>query len=67
VGRWTDFSGAFTHLHSGLPVDDRRVVLTALLAGATNLGLTRMAEACAIVSYRRLAWTAGWHLREETR
>lgn len=66
VDRWTDFGGAFTHLHSGLPADDRRVVLTAVLADATNLGLTRMAEACAIASYRQLAWTAGWHLREET-
>src|SRR6516225_8175003 len=44
VDRWTGFSGAFTHLQSGAPADDRRVVLTAVLADATNLGLTRMAE-----------------------
>ena len=66
VDRWTGFSDAFTHLHTGLPADDARVVLTAVLADATNLGLTRMAEACNITSYRHLAWTAGWHLREET-
>jgi TnpA family transposase len=66
VDRWTGFSDAFTHLHTGLPADDRRVALTAVLADATNLGLTRMADACAIASYHRLAWTAGWHLREET-
>ena len=66
VDRWTDFSAAFSHLHSSLPADDRRVVLTAALADATNLGLTRMADACSVASYRRLAWTAGWHLREET-
>ena len=66
VDRWTDFSAAFRHLHSSLPADDRRVVLTAALADATNLGLTRMADACSIASYRRLVWTAGWHLREET-
>jgi Tn3 transposase DDE domain len=66
VNQWTGFSGAFTHLHTGLPAEDRRVALTAVLADATNLGLTRMAEACAIASYHRLAWTAGWHLREET-
>ena len=66
VDRWTGFSGAFTHLHSGQPADDRRVVLTAVLADATNLGLTRMAEACSIASYRQLAWTSAWHLREET-
>ena len=66
VDRWTGFSDAFTHLHTGLPADDRRVVLTAVLADATNLGLTRMADACSIASYRQLAWTAGWHLREDT-
>jgi hypothetical protein len=38
---WTGFSGAFTHLRSGSPADDWRVVLTAVLADATNLGLTR--------------------------
>jgi TnpA family transposase len=66
VDRWTGFSSAFSHLHTGLPADDPRVVLTAVLADATNLGLTRMAEACSVASYRQLAWTAGWHLREDT-
>jgi TnpA family transposase len=66
VDRWTGFSTAFSHLHTGLQADDPRVVLTAVLADATNLGLTRMAEACSVASYRQLAWTAGWHLREDT-
>jgi hypothetical protein len=66
VDRWIGFSGAFMHLHSGAPAEDRRVVLTAVLADATNLGLTRMAEACSVASYRQLVWTAAWHLREET-
>lgn len=66
VHRWTGFADCFTHLHSGLPAEDPRVVLTAVLADATNLGLTRMADACAVASYQKLAWTAGWHLREET-
>ena len=66
VDRWTGFSGAFTHLQSGAPADDRRIMLTAVLADATNLGLTRMAEACSVASYRQLTWTAAWHLREET-
>ncbi len=34
-------------------------------AGATNLGLTRMAEACS-VPYDVLAWTQEWYVREET-
>ncbi len=66
VHRWTGFADSFTHLHTGLPAGDPYVVLTAVLADATNLGLTRMAAACAAANYRKLAWTAGWHLREET-
>ena len=66
VHSWTGFANAFTHLHTGMPADDPRVVLTGVLADATNLGLTRMAEACSVASYRELAWTAGWHLREDT-
>jgi TnpA family transposase len=42
------------------------LVLTAVLADATSLGLTRMAEACSVTGYRQLAWAAGWHLREDT-
>jgi TnpA family transposase len=66
VDRRTGFSRAFTHLQSDLPADDVRVVLTAVLADATSLGLTRMADACSVARYRQLVWTAGWHLREET-
>lgn len=66
VHRWTGFADAFTHMHTGLPAKNPRVVLTAVLADATNMGLTRMADACSVASYRELAWTAGWHLREDT-
>ena len=66
VHRWTGFADAFTHLQTGRAADDPRVVLTAVLADATNLGLTRMADACSIAGHRQLAWTAGWHLREDT-
>jgi TnpA family transposase len=66
VAAWTGFSDCFTHLRSGLPVEDNRVILTTVLADATNLGLTGMAEACSIATYKQLVWTAGWYLREET-
>lgn len=65
VAEWTGIADCFTHLRTGLPADDHRVVLTAVLADATNLGLTRMAEACSVASYKQLAWTAGWHVRED--
>jgi TnpA family transposase len=66
VDGWTGFSDCFTHLHTGMPANDRRIVLTGVLADATNLGLTRMADACSITSFRQLSWTSSWHLREET-
>ena len=43
VDGWTRFTDAFTHLRTGQPAEDQRVILTAVLADATNLGLTRMA------------------------
>jgi TnpA family transposase len=66
VHRWTGFADLFTHPQTDLPADDPRVVLTGVLAEATNLGLGRMADACSVASRRKLAWTAGWHLREDT-
>jgi len=66
VDGWTGFAGCFTHLRTGLPTASARTVMTAVLADATNLGLTRMAEACTVATYKQLAWTAGWHIREET-
>lgn len=43
----------------------KRNLIAVLLAYATNLGLTRMAESCGI-SYDILAWTSEWYVREET-
>jgi len=66
VDRWTGFSDCFTHLRSGKVADDPRAILTAVLADATNLGHTRMAEACTLVTRRQLGWLSSWHLREDT-
>ena len=66
VDRWTGFSGCFTHLQHGRVADDPRAILTAVLADATNLGHSRMAEACDIVTQRQLGWLSSWHLREDT-
>jgi len=42
-----------------------RNLYACLIAQATNLGLVAMAEASGI-PYEVLAWTAEWHLREDT-
>ncbi|MBV8398075.1 MAG: Tn3 family transposase, partial [Acetobacteraceae bacterium] len=66
VAGWTGLLDCFTHLRTGDIAADRRVLMAGLLADGLNLGLTRMAEACSIATLGQLAWTADWHIREET-
>jgi TnpA family transposase len=66
VNHWTGFVGHFGHVSSGLPPDDERAFLAALIAEATNLGLSRMAEVCEAGSRRALLRMQTWHMREET-
>src|SRR5271166_347509 len=53
-------------LRTGAPPDDVRALMTAVLADATNLGLTRMARSAGAFSHSRLLWVAEWHVRDET-
>jgi TnpA family transposase len=66
VHAWTGFADRFAHLRTGAPPDDARALMTAVLADATNLGLTRMARSSGILSHSRLLWVAEWHVRDET-
>ena len=66
VDGWTDFTRHFTHLKSGEPAGDKRLLLTAILADAINLGLTKMAESCPGTTYAKLSWLQAWHVRDET-
>ncbi|WP_114914065.1 Tn3 family transposase [Acidibrevibacterium fodinaquatile] len=66
VHGWTGFADRFAHLRTGVPPDDARALMTAVLADATNLGLTRMARSVGAFSHSRLLWVAEWHVREET-
>lgn len=64
----TGFLRCFTHASGHMAPQAaglKRNILAVLIAGATNLGLTRMAEACS-VPYDVLAWTQEWYVREET-
>ncbi len=63
----TGYLDCFTHAggkQSRTP-ELKRNLIAVLLAASTNLGLTRMAEACGI-SYDILSWTEEWYVREET-
>ena len=66
VAQWSGFAQCFTNLKTGAPTDDPRILMSAILAEATNLGFTRMADACAAATYKQLVWVSGWHIREET-
>ena len=66
VHGWTGFADRFAHLRTGAPADDARALMTAVLADATNLGLTRMARSAGDFSHSRLLWIAEWHVRDET-
>jgi TnpA family transposase len=66
VDGWTGFTRCFTHLHTNEPAKDKAVLLSAVLADATNQGLTKMGDACPGLTFDRLSWTADWHIREET-
>jgi Tn3 transposase DDE domain len=46
VNRWTGFTRYFVHLKTGEPAKDPTLLLTAILADATNMGLAKMAESC---------------------
>lgn len=56
VDNWTDFTRHFKHLKSGEAAKDRHLLLTAILADAINLGLSKMAESCPGTTYAKLAW-----------
>lgn len=62
----TGFLDAFTDLRSGRIHSNPPAVLAAILAGATNLGLERMAQASKGLSHAQLSWASAWHLRPET-
>ena len=66
VDNWIGFTRHFTHLKSGAPSDDQHLLLTAILADAINLGLSKMAESCPGTTYAKLAWLHAWHIRDET-
>ena len=66
VNAQTGFLDAFTDLCSGRLHANPAALLAAILAGATNLGLERMAQASRSVSHAQLSWASNWYLRSET-
>jgi TnpA family transposase len=67
VDLWTGCFRHLTHLSSGEPLTGERkqMLLAAIMGLGLNHGLGKMAYSTPY-SYRQLAWTADWHVREET-
>ena len=66
VAAWTGFADSFVHVRTGAPAADQPALMGAILADATNLGLSRMAESSRGLTHARLLWTAEWHIRDES-
>lgn len=66
VDAWTNFTRHFAHLKSGEEVKDKTLLLTAVLADAVNLGLSKMAESCPGTTHAKLSWLQAWYIRDET-
>lgn len=67
IDGWTGFSDCFAHAGGAASraPELTRTLYAVLVAQATNLGLTRMAE-ISDLSYDQLAWASEWYLREDT-
>ncbi len=66
VARETGFMAAFTNLRTGENCPNESALLAAILADATNLGLSRMAAASHGVTRDQLIWTQDAYIREDT-
>lgn len=66
VDEWIGFTRHFHHIKSSEVAKDKTLLLTAILADAINLGLSKMAESCPGTSYAKLSWLQAWYIRDET-
>jgi hypothetical protein len=66
VDSWCDFTRHFLHLKTEEPPKNKVLVLTAVLADAINLGVTRMADACPGISPSKLGRINTLYIRDET-
>lgn len=67
VAEWTGFEESFVHASSNHPPkgEEKSIVMAALMAMGTNIGLTKMAEATPDISYRQMANVMQWRLHED--
>lgn len=67
VSKWTDFDRNFIHASSGHIAKDeeKTILMAALMAMGTNIGLSKMADSTPGISYRQMANAAQWRLYDD--
>lgn len=68
VFNWTGFDEHLTHASNNRPPkgDEKSIIMAALMAMGTNIGLTKMVEATPRITYHQMANTAQWRLHEDS-
>jgi TnpA family transposase len=68
VSAWTGFDRHFSHASTGGIVQSKEkpVVMAALMAMGTNIGLAKMADATPGITYHQMAYAAQWRMSDET-
>ncbi|GEC91045.1 MULTISPECIES: Tn3 family transposase [Paenibacillaceae] len=67
VASWTGFDEQFVHASTNRhpKAEEKPIVLAALMAMGTNIGLTKMADATPGISYHQMANAAQWRMYDD--
>lgn len=67
VASWTNFDRYFIHASTGNAAknDEKAVLMAALMAMGTNIGLVKMADSTPGISYHQMANTAQWRMYDD--
>jgi TnpA family transposase len=67
VSNWTGFDRNFVHASTGNQPkgEEKSIVMAALMAMGTNIGLSKMADSTPGVSYRQMANVAQWRMYDD--
>lgn len=67
VANWTQFDKEFIHVSTGKKPNgnERAIIMATLMALGTNIGLSKMAESTAGISYNQMANASQWRFYDE--
>jgi TnpA family transposase len=67
VSKWTGFDKNFIHASTGYAAkeNEKTVLMAALMAMGTNIGLSKMSDSTPSISYKQMANSAQWRLYDD--